>query len=241
MNEGKQIEIKRDDLSLRLMKEPHVLIAGCTGSGKSTTLNNFIYALTLNTPDRIEYGIIDLKRVSLMEWKDVPHCKRYATTPEEALEFLDDAIDLMEKRFEWMEKQGLKEYTGTWSYVIVDECADLLDTVKDSYELLKRIGRLGRAARVRLVLCTQSPNRKTIPADLTLNITGRLALRCQTAIESRQILNYKGAETLPRFGEGLYICPELMEPERVTIPMRTDAEISDLVQSWKRQQVYMSE
>lgn len=231
------MEIKRDELADRMIKEPHILIAGCTGSGKSTMLNNLIYALTLNDPNKVEYGIVDLKRVSLTEWKTVPHCKRYAVDPYEALELFDDVIDLMNRRFEWMEKQGLKEYTGTYLYIIVDECAELLDTAKESYERLKEIARLGRAARIKLVLCTQSPNRKTIPADLTLNITGRLALRCQTAIESKQILNFKGAENLPRYGEGLWISPETMTPEKVTIPMRTAEEIETLVRSWKSQQL----
>lgn len=231
------MEIKRDDLAARMIKEPHILIAGCTGSGKSTMLNNLIYALTLNDPNKVEYGIVDLKRVSLTEWKAVPHCKRYAVDPYEALELFDDVIDLMNQRFEWMEKQELKEYPGTYLYIIVDECAELLDTVKESYERLKEIARLGRAARIKLVLCTQSPNRKTIPADLTLNITGRLALRCQTAIESKQILNFKGAENLPRYGEGLWISPETMTPEKVTIPMRTEEEIETLVRSWKSQQL----
>lgn len=235
------VQIKRDDLSVRMLKEPHVLIAGCTGSGKSTLVNNLLYMLTLNTPDHLEYGIIDLKRVSLMEWKDAPHCKRYAVTPDDALELLEDAISVMNKRFEWMEKQGLKDYPGSFLYIIVDECAELLDTVKDSYDRLKEIARLGRAARVKLILCTQSPNRRTIPADLTLNITGRLALRCQTAIESRQVLNFKGAENLPRYGEGLWLSPETMTPEKVSIPMRTAEEIDDLVQSWKRQQAILSE
>lgn len=194
--------MKVDALAYTILTEPHTLIAGATGSGKSTLLHT-----VLKSADDLnyKYGIIDLKRVSVL-----PHKKKafaYATEPNEALALIDRVIDIMETRFREMESSGADETNRPPLYLVVDESADLLDTVKESYTKLKRVARLGRAAHVHLILCTQSPSRRVIPADLTLNIPCRVALRCESAIESRQILNRPGAETLPRYGYAIVKTP----------------------------------
>lgn len=235
VNEANEIftMTERDPLSVRLLKESHVLIAGTTGSGKSTMVNTLLHTIATYPRSEISYAIIDLKRVSLMKWEKDPHCQRYARTATEAKQLLKDARYTMMDTFEQLEKQGKDTYKGTALYLIVDECAELLDNVDGAYDILKDIARLGRAANIHLVLCTQSPNRKTIPADLTLNITGLLALRCRSAIESRQITGYKGAELLPRYGKGMYICPELMQPETVDIKLTSDEDIDKMITAYK--------
>lgn len=191
-----------DALSYLILSEPHALIAGATGSGKSTLLNT-----VLTTADALNYKyfIVDLKRVSVLKHKN--KAVYYATEPPDALNIIDKTIDIMETRFIEMETAGKDETERPPFYLVVDETADLLDAVKKSYEKLKRVARLGRAAHVHLILCTQSPSRRVIPADLTLNIPCRVALRCESAIESRQILNRPGAETLPRYGYAIVKTP----------------------------------
>lgn len=225
--------VQRDLLALRMMKEPHILIAGTTGSGKSTMLNTLLYTLATSQIYEVVYGIIDLKRVSLLKWKNDPHLERYATTPEEALELLNDAEFTMQNRYEQIERENKDRFEGTALYLIIDEAAELFDTVKGAKEIVKSIARLGRAANVHIVLCSQSPNRKTLDANVTLNFTARLALRCQAAIESRQIIGCKGAEKLPRYGTGLYLCPDNVEPEEVKINLTSDEEIDILLNEWK--------
>ena len=223
---------ERDPLSVRLLRESHILIGGTTGSGKSTMLDTFLHTVATYPTYEISYGIIDLKMVSLLQWKRDPHCQRYADTPKAAMELLKDYRYTMMKRFEKMKASGVSEWEGQHFYLVVDECAELLDNVPGAYDILKDIARLGRAAKCHLCLATQSPNRRTIPADLTLNITGLLALRCRSAIESRQIIGYKGAETLPRYGTGLYVCPELMEPEKVAIRLTSREEIDKIIDAY---------
>ena len=187
---------------ISILEQPHTLIAGCTGSGKSTLLDGVLWHL-----DKLNraYAIIDLKRVSVLNFQKT--ALRYAKTPEDALKLLDDFIGEMERRFQVMESQGKAETDKPPIYLVVDESADLLDTVKDSYPKMKHIGRLGRAARMHLIICTQSPSRRVIPADLTLNFTCRVGLRCESAIESRQVINRPGCELLPQYGKAILKTP----------------------------------
>lgn len=188
---------------LSILEEPHTLIAGCTGSGKSTLLDGVLWHL-----DKLNraYAIIDLKRVSVLHFKKTS--LRYATEPQQALDLLDDFTAEMERRFQRMEKESRSETDKPPLYLVVDESADLLDTVKDSYAKMKHIGRLGRAAKCHLIVCTQSPSRRVIPADLTLNFTCRVGLRCESAIESRQVINRPGCELLPQYGKAILKTPK---------------------------------
>ena len=201
-----------DSLSYIILQEPHTLIAGATGSGKSTLLNNVL--LTANKLNRA-FAIIDLKRVSVLAWKD--KAIRYATEPETALDLMDLVIDTMEKRFRTMEALKQAETDKPPLYLIVDECADLLDTVKDSYLKLKKIARLGRAAQIHLIICSQAPSRRVIPADLTLNISCRVGLRCESAIESRQVIGKPGCEMLPRYGFAIVKTPQGIDKWKIDI------------------------
>lgn len=226
--------IDRDPLALRMMKEPHILIAGTTGSGKSTMLDTLLYTLTSFPVSDVLYDIIDLKTNSLTVWEEAPHCENYAYEPETALELLDDYEYTVKQRCLEARKNKKRSFDGTALYLIVDEAAELFDTVKGAKEKVKSICRLGRAANVHVVLCSQSPNRKTLSADIVLNLDGRLALRCQNAIESKQIIGCKGAENLPQYGTGLYVCPgNLNHAEEVKINLTSDEEINILLNEWR--------
>ena len=112
---------------------------------------------------------------------------------------LDSVIYIMEKRFKRM---GDKKKTAEGPYyVVIDELADMI-TIKGVLERLVKIGRLGRAANIHLLCATQDPSRRTLPAQLMQNFTCTVALRCRSAIESRQIIGVPGAELLPKYGYG---------------------------------------
>ena len=113
----------------------------------------------------------------------------------------------MEKRFREMETQERDLSTRPPLYLVIDETADLFDCVKGSREKVKKLLRLSRAACIHLILATQAPSRKNLSADVTLNIPCRVALRCETAIESRQVLGCPGAEMLPQYGYCLVKTP----------------------------------
>ena len=213
----------------------HTIIAGTTGSGKSTMLDTFLYNLCQCEPGFRNFDVIDLKRVSVMDWKTFPHCQKYATTQEEAESVLEQAIKLMNSIYNDMEHQNLKESPYGYHYIIIDECADLVTESKKAKEMIIKLGRLGRAAHVVVILCTQAPSRKVLSADLVLNFNGRLALRTSDPIESRQIIGETGAELLPRYGKGIYKSPRFMKSVQVDINLTDSDKIQALREHWQTQ------
>lgn len=212
--------------AMEWLAEPHLLIAGATGSGKSVTLHGIMWSALSASPAKRRFILMDLKRgLELARYANLPHVIGFARNSAEASVELDKALRIMNERLDDMERRGLTMYDGPDLYLVVDELAYLLTDCPEALTKLVTIGRLGRAARVHNVLCTQSPNRGRkgeggIPAVLAQNTTCRIGLRCSTAIESRQIINRPGCETLPRHGEGIVFdgidwlrVPMLMIPE----------------------------
>lgn len=190
-----------------ILHQAHTLIAGQTGSGKSVMLNGI-----LTTACKYgNYGLIlvDPKRVELCDYKELPTVIAYANTSAETVRALSKAIEIMEQRYREMERQGKKQYEGDPILVVIDELADLLISAdcKTIQSQLQRLTALGRAALVKVVCATQCPNRTILKANIVLNFSARVALHCQTAIESRQVINERGAEDLPMYGHCLYLRP----------------------------------
>ena len=119
-------------------------------------------------------------------------------------------------------------------YIIIDEFADLMTTQKrETMPQIIRLAQLGRAANLHLILATQRPTRDIINGQIKVNLDSRIALRCPTAQDSRNIINTKGAETLPRYGFGYYLTPNGCE--LVKIPMTPPEELAARVEWWTSQ------
>jgi len=222
-------------LALDLLNQPHALIAGATGSGKSVMINSIIFTALHFAPSEKELILIDPKRVELIDYQKIPHTRLYASKSAEIVRTLSAAVDLMERRFIYMQRRRLKEWPHEHTYIIVDEFADLITTQKrQTVPNICRIAQLGRAARVHLILATQRPTRDIITGQIAVNIDARLALRCPTAQDSRNIIHQTGAEMLPRYGQGLYLTPETMHPVPVIIPYTPPEEINRIITHWTR-------
>lgn len=206
--------------------ETHVLVGGAAGSGKSVLINDFLWSLHgIYEPSFLELYLIDPKKVELVDYKASPSCAGYADSVESAVRMLTDLVSVMDFRYSVMQREGVKEWRYQHTWVIIDELADLMTTAKkEIMPLLQRIAQLGRAAHIHLFCATQSPSRQTIPAALTLNFSCKIALRCDSAIESRQIIGEAGAEDLPRYGEALIKRPGY-SVYRQGIPMLPDDAI----------------
>lgn len=205
----------------RLLDTAHTLIAGTTGSGKSVLLNSVIFtALNAINPVCV---FIDLKRVELVRYKNIFNCAMFVTEPEEVNGALDSVIDMMERRYQQMEKVGLVKTTETPVYVFIDELADLINN-KGVLPRLVKIGRLGRTAQIHLVCATQDPSRRTLPAQLMQNFTCCVALRCKSSIESRQVIGIAGAEELPQYGQA--ILWDAKGKKRFEVPMTPEEDIA---------------
>ena len=210
----------------------HLLVAGQTGSGKSVVINDYLYSLTAKrTPANAKFVLIDPKKVELDVWKYTPFCWIYADDQRSIVAALDSVINEMGKRYSVMKNARQKVYSGSEIWVIVDELGDMMTMYKrDFLPRLQRIAQLGRAAKINLICGSQSPARKVIPAELTLNFTHKLALKCDTKIESRQVVGIAGAEELPRHGVGIMKTPAGIE--QISIPMTCEEAIAERVRTW---------
>lgn len=212
----------------------HLLIAGTTGSGKSTLLNGILYtAMTAYAPNEVGFVLVDTKYVELSPYKHLPHTFDFIKHASEVPAMLDDVIFHMELEYEKMEKQGIRKSRSKHLYVIIDELADLMCSqyAKDIKNKLQIVLQKGRAANIHIIACTQAPSRKVIPAELVLNFTNRVALRCLSSIESRQILTVGGAEKIRGFGKGKYLSPKDGITD-VNIPLIPDKQIEERILFW---------
>jgi DNA segregation ATPase FtsK/SpoIIIE-like protein len=221
---------------LDMLKQPHLLIAGSTGSGKSVLINSLIYTALYKSPNRCRFVLIDPKRVELVDYKQLPHTIAYASEPPDIAAALVRAVELMEQRYKRMQKQRTKESTEADIYIIIDEFADLMTTQKrQTLPLLIRIAQLGRAAHIHLIAATQRPTKDIVNGQIKVNMDSRVALRCPTGQDSRNIIDIKCAETLPRYGYGYYLTPETMTPQLIQVPLTDPAELGARVRWWTDQ------
>lgn len=223
---------------LRLAECPHLLIAGCTGSGKSVALNGIVHNLLLNnSPFECQFILIDPKRVELVQYKDLPHTFRYADTHPDIVRALQWAVEETDRRFEIMQKDGVKEYYGPHMYVIIDELADLMVSIKnETLPLLQRLAQVGRAARVHVIACSQNIMAQTIPTVLRCNFSAILGLRTANKQQSRFLIAAPGCETLPNpktEGKGYGYLRDGADLEKILIHKYSDNEIESTIRWWK--------
>lgn len=222
----------------------HTLIAGTTGSGKSVLLNTILYSIIKKNmflnENKYMFVFIDTKRVELKQYKNFPRTVMYITEPEDVPKSLDTVIQIMDDRYEAMEK---KETEEAYIYVVIDELADLLAT-KGVLERIVKIGRLGRAAHIHLIMCTQDPSRTTLTAQIMQNMTTCVGLRCKDSTESRQIIGKMGCEDLPKHGKAIVSTPDGYRA--INIPVTPDDDIDLIVQTQedmcgKGRQIFVNE
>ena len=217
----------------------HLMVAGATGSGKSVVLNGILHtALALYTPEDLGLVLIDPKEIELIGYSNLPHTMEFETEPEDILALLNNLYEIMTERYTEMKEKRIKKYTGKKILVVVDELADLLYNKKYGAEIKMSLTRLlakARAANITIICATQAPNRTTLSADLVLNITNRIALNCKSAIESKQIVGVKGAESLPWHGSCLYDAPGQGVKRIDGIPFYSDDELNERIDFWEDQ------
>lgn len=182
-----------------MLRQNHTLIAGATGSGKSVALNAVLHTALMDSPVMVRFILLDPKMVELSEYADLPHTLRYACTSKDMLAALEEAVGIIEARYTDMQRRKLRFYDGSDIYVVIDELADLMTTMKrEAAPLIQRIGQIGRAARVHLLCCTQRPTADILPRYITCNMDARLGLRTANRQDSRNIIDAAGCEKFPR-------------------------------------------
>lgn len=217
-----------------LLNQPHLLIAGATGSGKSVLVNAIVYNALYYSPVKVQFILLDPKRVELSMYRALPHTIRYACEQNTMIAALQYALNITETRYKRMQRARQRKSTESHIYVIIDEMADLMTTNKKAVEpLIQRICQIGRAANIHCIACTQSPLSKIISTPIKCNMDARVGLRTRNAQDSRNILDCNGCESLPRYGKGIYLNPAGCGI--VDIPYYPDNELETRVNYWTRQ------
>lgn len=230
--EGQYSTLYRD-----MLEQPHLLIAGATGSGKSVVVNGIMSTALYHSPAAVQFILIDMKFVELSDYRRLPHTLQYAETPAQAVAALQRAVNLSMTRYKDMQRRHLKKYDGSAVYVVIDELADLMTTSKRQVQpLIQRLCQIGRAANIHVIAATQCPLAAVIPTPIKVNFDSRVALRTSCAQDSRNILGRTGCELLPdpeteKRGEGYY--KHGCKIEHYNIPKIPESEIARLVDYWR--------
>ena len=241
-----------------LAKMPHLLIAGATGAGKSVCINTIICSLLLRcTPDEVRLAMIDPKRIELSGYEGIPHLiQSVVTEPDEAMSTLNWAVYEMERRYELLQIQKVRDIISynlkieelikndeakivdklPYIVLIIDEFADLIMTAGREIEMpIARLAQMARAVGIHLILATQRPSIKVITGVIKANFPARIAFRVSSKVDSRVILDTTGADKLLGRGDMLFLPPGKPNPERIHGAFLSDAEIEGLVEYLKTQ------
>ena len=219
-----------------LAEMPHLLVAGATGAGKSVCLNAIIMSILYNaSPNEVKFIMIDPKMVELNQYNDLPHMLCPAITDHKKVaSALGWVIFEMETRYKILQKNQVKNikayhakgFEMPYIVVVVDEFADLMQTSGKVIESsITRLAQLARAVGIHLVLATQRPSVNVITGTIKANLPARIAFKVASQIDSRTILDEKGAEDLLGKGDMLFIRPGDPKPLRGQCSYLSDEEI----------------
>lgn len=242
------VDMENRPALLPLDDAPHCLIAGATGSGKSTCINAILCKLlSALGPDELRLCLIDPKKVELISYDGIAHLAApIADSTEKAVQQLNGLIEAQERRYDLGAALGARNLDEINRALVthemdplphivcvVDELAELMVVSKKEVEtIIVRLAQKGRAAGIHLILATQSPRVDVISGLLKVNIPTRVCFAVPTMTDSRVVLDQNGAEKLLGAGDGLLSFGGL-EPTRFQGAYVSSDEVASITDHWR--------
>ena len=234
-----------------LAKQPHILIAGTTGSGKSGCVNAMLSSVLLrSSPNEVRMVLVDPKRVELNHYEGIPHLLTpVVTSPRLAANVLGNLIKEMEERYGVMSRSKtrnlvelnrvrIREGEAPLPYIlcVIDELADLMMVAPaDVEDSIIRLAQKSRAVGIHLVLATQRPSADVITGMIKANVPARIAFAVSSQTDSRVILDQNGAESLLGQGDMLFRPAGESRTARIQGAFIAEEEIERVTEHWRRQ------
>ena len=234
-----------------LVKTPHMLIAGATGSGKSVCVNSLILSILYKRSfEDVKMILVDPKVVELKLYNNIPHLLTpVITEPKKALQALQWCLCEMERRYALLDGMGVRDISNynikireqkicteklPYIVVIIDEFADLMATSgKELENIVARLTAMSRAVGIHLVLATQRPSVNVITGLIKANIPTRIAFMVASRTDSNIIIDTVGAEKLLGRGDMLYASAVDPAPIRIQGTFVSDQEVENVVTAVK--------
>ena len=238
-----------------LTRMPHMLIAGTTGSGKSVCMNTIIMSwLYTKRPDELKLILVDPKMVELSQFQDIPHLMcPVVTETAKAAAIIEWGVQRMEERYSLLSEASVRDITGYNKLTedelyerfeattdqekarvpkklphivfIIDELADLMMQHGEVERLIVRIAQKARAVGIHLMFATQRPQANVVTGLIKSNMPCRISFKVSSGMDSRIVLDQKGAELLLGQGDMLFLSPHSTELIRAQGSLVTDQEI----------------
>jgi len=246
---GKDIDGRA--IGIDLASQPHVLVAGTTGSGKSGCVNAMLASILMRaSPNEVRMVLVDPKQVELNLYEQIPHLVTpVVTSPRLAANVLQNLIREMEERYslmsgartrklEELNRLRVREGEQPLPYLlcVIDELADLMMIAPGEVEdAIIRLAQKSRAVGIHLVLATQRPSADIITGMIKANVPARIAFAVSSQTDSRVVLDQNGAESLLGKGDMLFRPGSGTKLSRIQGAFVTEEEIESITAHWRKQ------
>ena len=251
------VTISGSPIFANLAEMPHLLIAGSTGSGKSVCINTIISSILFQArADQVKFLMVDPKMVELSCYNGIPHLiSPVVTDPQQAAAALLWGVEEMERRYKLLAECGVRKISTyneellrlqeefqdslepmPYIVIIIDELADLMMTAAAEVEgSICRLAQMARAVGIHLIIATQRPSVNVLTGIIKANLPSRIAFSVTSNVDSRTILDAKGAERLLGKGDMLFVPKGRNKPLRLQGAFISDREIMRIVNHVKSQ------
>ncbi|MDY7107516.1 MAG: DNA translocase FtsK 4TM domain-containing protein [Planctomycetota bacterium] len=253
-----------ESLVADLTRMPHMLIAGTTGSGKSVCMNSIIMSwLYTKRPDELKLVLVDPKMVEMSQFADIPHLMcPVVTEATRAAAIMEWAVERMEERYELFKEARVRDIASynrlgeeelcermeaetdeekariprrlPYFVFMVDELADMMMAHKEVEHAIVRIAQKARAVGIHLILATQRPQANVVTGLIKSNMPCRVSFKVSSGMDSRIVLDQKGAELLLGQGDMMFLTPHTTDVKRAQGTLVEDGEIRAVVKFLKR-------